>query len=696
MLEGNRKNILYNFINIYPNYIEKLDQNLESKVFNVVDGNNEDIIKIYIVNSFMSLYKYKKYKNNKKDKTHILNMVNKYYKNQINILNEETKEEKKEEIILESKKHFICDTYFSLQKIIVYLTENIISEDLALYVILNNSPEILNISNYAIEFFKKNKEFSLKHLFALYELFEKLLFLYIVKHIDMKYNDNISMEIYDEILLYFKENEVEETIFSLDQLKEALRKYISRYLISKDIPKSAYLFDELNKPDLWPKEIYSKLFDGLFYFKNFNILTKHAKSLYELLAFKCSDESDILENKDTPEAIFYSKYNFLRFNNLENNNTLELLSSFKEIKSYNIGRVVIKLKGNEDNVICITTNEEIIFCSFDFSNNYNYLKKTDCKSKFKNKDENIKFVTYLEENDLFCFGILYNKLKFIRAQVALDKELECVFVQEIQLEKDSQCLINIIEFSQNIIISSDQNNIIIFKKEDNIFKKNDIIKINFKSYLKKIKDDEFCALISNNTLRFYKLKGDKFSEDKIISEINVFEFIPNKNDEKRIMKIKKENLYSMENIYINKRVLLKNNYLCICGETNNIYLIDIKSYEIINNFNFYCRYNFVSIINWINDTIMLCSNNYLYIFNLFEEKEKDVLYFYDRISNSSEAFITVLFGIKRVTFNQDYSININNFENFIDKAKNRFNIYIVKDKKVKKVNNLEKVENKNI
>ena len=42
----------------------------------------------------------------------------------------------------------------------------------------------------------------------------------------MKYNDNILMEIYDEILLYFKENEIEETIFSFDQLKEALRKYI--------------------------------------------------------------------------------------------------------------------------------------------------------------------------------------------------------------------------------------------------------------------------------------------------------------------------------------------------------------------------------------------------------------------------------------------------------------------------------------
>jgi hypothetical protein len=90
--------------------------------------------------------------------------------------------------------------------------------------------------------------------------------------------------------------------------------------------------------------------------------------------------------------------------------------------------------------------------------------------------------------------------------------------------------------------------------------------------------------------------------------------------------------------------------------------------------------------------MVLCSNTLLYIFNLFEEKEKDVLYFYDRMSNSSKAFITVLFGIKRVTYNQDYSININNFENFIYKANNRFNIYVVKEKEENKANNLEKIQ----
>jgi len=87
------------------------------------------------------------------------------------------------------------------------------------------------------------------------------------------------------------------------------------------------------------------------------------------------------------------------------------------------------------------------------------------------------------------------------------------------------------------------------------------------------------------------------------------------------------------------------------------------------------------------------SNYYLYIFNLFEENK--VLYLYDRMSNFGEAFITIPFGIKRVAYNQDYSIKINNFENFIEKSKIQGNIHTVKEKKVKKVNNFEKIEKNN-
>ena len=239
LFKGNRKNILYNFMNIYPNYIEKLDKHLEESVLNTIDDKDKDIINIYIENSIMSLYNSKKYKYLNKENIPIFKFISEYYEKQKSILHELIKNEEsiKENDILESKKYFIIYTFFSIQKIIIYLTENIISEDLSIYEILNNSPEILNISNYAITFFKKHQEFTLKHLFGLYELFEKLIFPYILAHIKAQYKISISQEIYDEILFEFEENkDIEETIFSKNQLMEALRKYISRYLISNDIP----------------------------------------------------------------------------------------------------------------------------------------------------------------------------------------------------------------------------------------------------------------------------------------------------------------------------------------------------------------------------------------------------------------------------------------------------------------------------
>ena len=226
-------------MNIYPNYIEKLDKHLEESVLNTIDDKDKDIINIYIENSFISLYNSKKYKYLNKENIPIFKFISEYYEKQKSILHELIKNEEsiKENDILESKKYFIIYTFFSIQKIIIYLTENIISEDLSIYEILNNSPEILNISNYAITFFKKHQEFTLKHLFGLYELFEKLIFPYILAHIKAQYKISISQEIYDEILFEFEENkDIEETIFSKNQLMEALRKYISRYLISNDIP----------------------------------------------------------------------------------------------------------------------------------------------------------------------------------------------------------------------------------------------------------------------------------------------------------------------------------------------------------------------------------------------------------------------------------------------------------------------------
>ena len=81
MFGGNRKNLLYIYLNLYPNYVEKLENNLEEIVLNVMNNNDKDIINLYIENSFMSLYKHTKYKNINYGNNPILKIINEYYEN---------------------------------------------------------------------------------------------------------------------------------------------------------------------------------------------------------------------------------------------------------------------------------------------------------------------------------------------------------------------------------------------------------------------------------------------------------------------------------------------------------------------------------------------------------------------------------------------------------------------------------------
>ena len=307
----------------------------------------------------------------------------------------------------------------------------------------------------------------------------------------------------------------------------------------------------------------------------------------------------------------------------------------------------------DNHLICIIGLEEIKFLSFQFNNNFFIDKNFNEKTCILN-DEDIKFITYftyLEENNLFCFGTSNNKLKLFKKNEDNNEEEEEYFKisQEIILENDSNYINNIIEFSKKIFISSDQNNIIIYKYENNNFIKKDIIKINNESYIRNINNEEFCALSSDQNLIFYKQKESKFYEHKKITGISVF-----------ISSKKKEN--NICNININKIALINNN-LCICGN-HNIYLVDIIKYEIINNIHLSYRRNFHSITNLLNDLIIIQEEyGKLYIFDFFE---KEKLHYFDNLPDYGEAFITFPFGIKRVACHQTNIIKINNMESFFN------------------------------
>ena len=144
------------------------------------------------------------------------------------------------------------------------------------------------------------------------------------------------------------------------------------YLTINEIPNEALLFDELNKRDLWPKEIYNKLFYGLYYFKKYNIMSKNAIKLYECISDISIDYNKKFKFNDndikTDEKMFYQKYSFLNLTEIKK--TPEILYSFKEIKSYNLGNINITLNNKENNIISIIFINRLLFYSFNFSNNF--------------------------------------------------------------------------------------------------------------------------------------------------------------------------------------------------------------------------------------------------------------------------------------------------------------------------------------
>lgn len=272
LFKGNNKNLLSSFLKIYKNSEEILDIDLYNTFINDILQKDENIINLYIDNWISGKINLRillsnenlEFLSDKKEKiTSEIKINKKYLENKIYENN--------------AKADFIIQNYFVFQKVILYLTKNIIDdEELTLYEILTNLPQIINISNYSLYYFEKHPEFKLKHLFSLYELTEKVLYNYILSFVNKEYFTDISDECKDEIISYFDENEndIENTIFTKNQLINALRKYISRYLTTSCIQnnndindyyqgryfvqKELLLFDELNKADLWPKEIYEK------------------------------------------------------------------------------------------------------------------------------------------------------------------------------------------------------------------------------------------------------------------------------------------------------------------------------------------------------------------------------------------------------------------------------------------------------
>ena len=241
--------LLSNFIRLYKKDFEYINcQEIIDKIIHF--NENKNLINIFIgeiIDTYFLIFniKFKEENNNNKDFYEFNNLMkNKLKDNLIEKIESNDNINIKNQIIF----NFIFCIYNNLLKIIYFLNEQSVSLEISLYDFIINLPDIYNISFYAKYFFEENKELKLKHLYYIFEDFEKFLFPFIL----LQVNDNYKKELYDEdkenIINYFINNNknFEEPKFTLNICLDAIRKFISRYLISSNINEEKIILIMMN------------------------------------------------------------------------------------------------------------------------------------------------------------------------------------------------------------------------------------------------------------------------------------------------------------------------------------------------------------------------------------------------------------------------------------------------------------------
>ena len=144
-----------------------------------------------------------------------------------------------------------------------------------------------NISEDCIKFFlNEGKDLKMENILAIFSYFEKICFDNIEKKLKNEYKKEISKDIKKDILNFLNNND--NTTFTKEDLSNALRRFISRYLIgsidNSFIDKELYL--HLGRDDLWDEKIRKKdnlleiILQKLY---DFHLKSEQAYELYKLI-----------------------------------------------------------------------------------------------------------------------------------------------------------------------------------------------------------------------------------------------------------------------------------------------------------------------------------------------------------------------------------------------------------------------------
>ena len=163
--------------------------------------------------------------------------------------------------------------------------------------ILKPIQDYLNISKQFKEFFEKEgNQFKINQMMNIFLYIEHLFFHEILENLDKEFKKEISKEKKEKISILIN---IEDKI----RLSKALRRYISRYLVNKNLEKRVKneLALELRKPDLWGvdenkiNEIYKILSEEL---KQVDLRVEESFDLYNIIGKKDMEFVEKIKTKE--------------------------------------------------------------------------------------------------------------------------------------------------------------------------------------------------------------------------------------------------------------------------------------------------------------------------------------------------------------------------------------------------------------
>jgi hypothetical protein len=197
----------------------------------------------------------------------------------------------KEKMAKNNMKYDFKEFFGSMQKIIFYLTEGVITnKNDKIINILNNAPNYFKISNDCYNFFSNDGcNLVTNKLMNIFFYFEHLCFVDLAETLQPEYKKKIPEDKKNQIINKLLKK-YDNKLYTIKDLAAAVRRFISRYLVGKtdttDINEKKELAYEICRLELWEQKIGNvDGFEAIIkeHLQDFNLKVGEAYDFYEII-----------------------------------------------------------------------------------------------------------------------------------------------------------------------------------------------------------------------------------------------------------------------------------------------------------------------------------------------------------------------------------------------------------------------------